>query len=447
MDAAVPLDPPDADADAALAAGPAPDVDDPTVAATPELDAFEPLDSLGAIAAFLGVEDPGELVAVTEVLDDRNLFPTGAALLAVLLDDDDAVLDGIEGFGPPRWFPFDPRDASSAVPLMGWLGVGAGAGVAGVPGPLALRIGLGPLGTTLEVFGTGEAPQAPADALAALTELRRDVHPLRGRVVRVSGAAGNLSYRLVPPQAAGRERLVLPAAVWDVVDHHVHGFLAAGDRLVALGMGMHVGVLVVGAAGTGKTALCRVLAEELRDEATTLLVDPVTARDSLAELYALASLLAPTLVVIEHVEGAGPTRGTDAPLALAQFLTALDLADDALGPVVTVFTTGEVAAVDASVRAGGRLHSVVELPLPDLRARRAILDALVDAATTALGPDAVDDIDVAALARATEGATGADLHHIVRLALVGADGPITTASLLARARAGGWSGGDPGLYL
>ncbi|MCB1248326.1 MAG: ATP-binding protein, partial [Acidimicrobiales bacterium] len=155
----------------------------------------------------------------------------------------------------------------------------------------------------------------------------------------------------------------------------------------------------------------------------------------------------PTLVVIEHVEGAGPTRGTDAPLALAQFLTALDLADDALGPVVTVFTTGEVAAVDASVRAGGRLHSVVELPLPDLRARRAILDALVDAATTALGPDAVDDIDVAALARATEGATGADLHHIVRLALVGADGPITTASLLARARAGGWSGGDPGLYL
>ncbi|MEZ5208989.1 MAG: hypothetical protein R2690_18910 [Acidimicrobiales bacterium] len=308
MDAAVPLDPPDADADAALVAGPAPDVDDPTVAATPELDAFEPLDSLGAIAAFLGVEDPGELVAVTEVLDDRNLFPTGAALLAVLLDDDDAVLDGIEGFGPPRWFPFDPRDASSAVPLMGWLGVGAGAGVAGVPGPLALRIGLGPLGTTLEVFGTGEAPQAPADALAALTELRRDVHPLRGRVVRVSGAAGNLSYRLVPPQAAGRERLVLPAAVWDVVDHHVHGFLAAGDRLVALGMGMHVGVLVVGAAGTGKTALCRVLAEELRDEATTLLVDPVTARDSLAELYALASLLAPTLVVIEHVEGAGPTR-------------------------------------------------------------------------------------------------------------------------------------------
>ena len=118
MDAAVPLDPPDADADAALAAGPAPDVDDPTVAATPELDAFEPLDSLGAIAAFLGVEDPGELVAVTEVLDDRNLFPTGAALLAVLLDDDDAVLEGIEGFGPPRWFPFDPRDASSAVPLI-----------------------------------------------------------------------------------------------------------------------------------------------------------------------------------------------------------------------------------------------------------------------------------------------------------------------------------------
>lgn len=425
---------------------------DPVEALVGELDgdpmqlfAYEAVDSLVAIAAWCGVEEPTAMVVITEVLDDRSLFPTGAALVDLLTTIPDATIDGLEGFGPPRWFPFDPRDPDSAVPLVAWVGVPAGGLLEEGSGPLAFRIGLGPMGTMLEVFGGPDAGDLPARALVEVVERRRRLHPLRGQVVRVGGTAGNLVYRLVLPREVDRSRVVLPSGTWEVLDRHVGAFLHSGERLGRLGMGMHVGVLLSGAPGTGKTAVCRVLAEELRGEATVLFVDPITARDALSDLYALASLLAPTLVVIEHVEAAGPIRGSDAPTALAQFLTAVDLADDAIGPVVTVFTTSEVGAVDASVRVGGRLHCSVELTVPDLGARRRIIEGLLAAADGTV--EGAGQVDVAAVARVTEGATGADLHHIVRLALLEADGPITTQRLLARARAGGWTAGDTGLYL
>lgn len=411
-----------------------------------------PTDSLSAIAAFLGAASPDELAVVTEVLDDRTLFPTGAALAQLVKETEaaphherhdgtvaatDLVEGAVEGFGPPRWFPLDPRRPESAVPLIGWYGFGAGVLS---EERVAVRVGLSPLGSTLDVFAPAGRRDIAGSALAELGRRRREGNPLRGQVLRATGPSGNLAIRLLDHQPLDREQIILPVGTWEALDRHVHRFLRVGSRFADLGYGAHSGVLITGPPGTGKTAVCRVLASEARGQATVVFCDPVTSRDALAELYAALHHLAPALVIIEHAEGAGPLRGSDAPTALAQFLTALDLAQEAPAPIVTLLTTSEPSALDPSARHSGRMHLTVTLTVPDFAMRRRILDASLAKVN--------HEVDTSVIARITDGASGADLHHLLRLAVAEAgDQPVTTALLSELAATKGWGSGDTGMYL
>ena len=85
----------------------------------------------------------------------------------------------------------------------------------------------------------------------------------------------------------------------------------------------------------------------------------------------------------------------------------------------------------------GCCFRVIELPLPDERARASILRRY-------LGPLAgrVDTADVAAR---TEGSSGADLRELVRRAVLAAGERVTTRDLLAAMRDG--EAAAPGMYL
>ncbi len=427
-----------------------------------------PPDSMAQIAEWLDVEDPDTLSVVTEVLDDRTLFATGSVIRDIIDELDDPVGGGLEGFGAPRWFPFDTRDALSIVPLVGWFGVPEGTLGEGLTA-VALRIFLGQLGPTLEVVA---APGQLVDAgrvLAAFNERRKARNPLKRKLLRVGGGPNSLNFRVADPPKLTRADVVLPPGGWDQIDRTIFRPLltATSPRLRSV-LGAHTAVLIHGAAGTGKTTLCRVLAAELNGQATVIYVEPATGRDALVEVYASAQDLAPALVVIEHAEAAAPARGTDMPLTLVQFAAAFDLAQASRHPIVTLLTTTEPTAIDASFRQSSRLDLTLHLPVPDHPLRREILGVLLGSADgdgdgdgggvapgePALRPIHVD-VELDAIARVTDGATGSDLQHLVRLAVLEAlaegdpaEPAVVSTPLLRRlAAARGWAGTDTGMYL
>jgi transitional endoplasmic reticulum ATPase len=98
---------------------------------------------------------------------------------------------------------------------------------------------------------------------------------------------------------------------------------------------------------------------------------------------------------------------------VSQLLTELD-GIEGLEDVVVVATTNRPDLIDPALLRPGRLDRHVHVPVPDEEARKAILEV-----HTRHKPLA-DDVDLATLARRTEGFVGADIEALAREATMNA---------------------------
>ena len=269
---------------------------------------------------------------------------------------------------------------------------------------------------------TGDADTARAWLDGLLERSRRD-NPFRGRALEavMAGCTG-LRFRVLDLAAVDRADVVLPAAVWDEVDRNVHGLFAARQRLAAAGLAENRGLLLSGPPGTGKTMLTRVLAAELPAGVTVVFCDAKAVAGTVRQLYAELEHLAPALVVMEDIDlvVADRHRGAMSTGPLVDFLLALDGAVSSHRGVVTVATTNDSSAIDTAAKRAARFDRLVEVPPPDAAGRAAILTRYLRSLPN------TSDADVARVAAATDGATGADLRELVTLAVLhasAADGP------------------------
>jgi len=163
--------------------------------------------------------------------------------------------------------------------------------------------------------------------------------------------------------------------------------------------------MVAGPPGVGKSALCRIVAREVAGEVTVLIADMSVARHDLEDLYKQAARAAPTLVILEELDGiAGDRRGAGLSTELSQFLAAIDGIATPDELVVTLATTNAPELLDAAAVRTARFDRIVRLGLPDLRGRAKTLDRYLRGFATS------EPIDTRAVARATTDASGADPH-------------------------------------
>jgi len=195
-------------------------------------------------------------------------------------------------------------------------------------------------------------------------------------------------------------------------------FLKNPDRYAAAGAVGPRGVLMVGPPGTGKTLLARAVAGEADvpflaitgSSFVEMFVGVGAAR--VRDLFAAARKRAPAIIFIDEIDAIGQRRGgalvsnDEREQTLNQMLAEMDGFDPATG-VVVLAATNRPETLDPALLRPGRFDRQVEIPLPNLLERTAILG--VHTRTKHLGPD----IDLDAVARGTPGFSGADLAHPV----------------------------------
>lgn len=286
----------------------------------------------------------------------------------------------------------------------------------------------------------------PEDVAAAETYLRdllaRARGPenyLRGRCLQVVGTGHSVEIRHIPGPAASRDDVVVPEAVWAELDLNLGAIGVRRGLLRDLGLGTNRGVLLHGPPGTGKSAVCRIVAAELVGTATVLFCDALAVARQLTRVYAEVTRLAPALVVLEDIDLLVRRRGPHEDLGLHEFLAALDGVMSRHQDVVTLATTNDPSALDPAALRAARFDRLVEVPLPDAGARAAILRRY-------LGPLA-GKVALQAVAGATAGASGADLRELVRRGVLAAGADVDTAALVRLARERDHAEVETGLYL
>ena len=229
-----------------------------------------------------------------------------------------------------------------------------------------------------------------------------------GAKIYVEEASTGVTFADVAGQDEAKEALM------EVVD-----FLHHPDKYAAIGARLPKGVLLVGPPGTGKTLMAKAVAGEAKvpffsisgSEFVEMFVGMGAAK--VRDLFKQAGEKAPCIVFIDEIDAIGKKRdgsgmgGNDErEQTLNQLLAEMDGFDSSRG-VVLLAATNRPESLDPALLRPGRFDRRVPVELPDLQGRVAILKVHgrhvhIDG-----------DVDWQAIARATAGASGAELANII----------------------------------
>jgi transitional endoplasmic reticulum ATPase len=200
------------------------------------------------------------------------------------------------------------------------------------------------------------------------------------------------------------------------------------------------GILLYGPPGTGKTMLARATAGEI--DATFFRISPADilskwvgeAEQNVKKLFDAAAAEARSIIFIDEIEALVPARRDEGSSVMQrvvpQILQGMEGFDSKKGAVPILFmgATNVPWQLDPAVLRPGRFDEKVYVPLPDLPARRTMLDIYLGKRPVA------DAVNLDDLAKQLEGFSGADIKYVcdraatipfLRTVATGEEGDIT----------------------
>lgn len=194
-------------------------------------------------------------------------------------------------------------------------------------------------------------------------------------------------------------------------------FLHKPQKYADIGASLPKGALLVGPPGTGKTLIARAVAGEAKvpffaisgSEFVQMFVGMGAAK--VRDLFRQANEKAPCIIFIDEIDAIGKRRDSglggndEREQTLNQLLTEMDGFDGRKG-VVILAATNRPEDLDKALLRPGRFDRRIQMELPDLEGRKAILDVHLKKVRH-------ETVDIGIVARATAGTSGAELANIV----------------------------------
>ncbi|MDR1468015.1 MAG: ATP-dependent zinc metalloprotease FtsH [Spirochaetaceae bacterium] len=199
----------------------------------------------------------------------------------------------------------------------------------------------------------------------------------------------------------------------------VVAFLRNPQKFTKMGARIPKGVLLVGMPGTGKTLMARAVAGEAEvpyfhmsgSDFVEMFVGVGASR--VRDLFEQGKRHAPCIIFIDELDAVGRTRGAgyggghdEREQTLNQLLVEMD-GFDPKESIIILAATNRPDVLDPALLRPGRFDRQVTVSMPDVNEREAIL--AIHAKKVKLG----GDVNIARVARATPGMSGADLSNLV----------------------------------
>ncbi|MCI4434364.1 MAG: proteasome-activating nucleotidase [Thermoplasmata archaeon] len=177
------------------------------------------------------------------------------------------------------------------------------------------------------------------------------------------------------------------------------------------------GILLIGPPGTGKTLVAKAVAHHtnatfIRTVGSELVRKYIGEGARLVrELFDLAREKSPSILFIDEIDAIGARRmdlstsgDREVQRTLMQLLAEID-GFDPLGNVKIIAATNRPDILDEALIRPGRFDRIIEIPLPDENAREKIFRIHTRKMN-------IRDVEISALAKETNGLSGADIKAI-----------------------------------
>jgi transitional endoplasmic reticulum ATPase len=178
------------------------------------------------------------------------------------------------------------------------------------------------------------------------------------------------------------------------------------------------GILLFGPPGTGKTLLAKAVATESEANFISVKGPELLSKwvgeseKGVREVFRKARVAAPSIIFFDEIDAVAPARGTDEGSHVTERMVNQLLAEmdglQSLKDIVVIAATNRVDMVDPALLRPGRFDKLLEVPAPDAASREAILRVH----TSRMPLD--KDVDLKAIAKQTDGYSGADLEALCR---------------------------------
>jgi hypothetical protein len=222
----------------------------------------------------------------------------------------------------------------------------------------------------------GPTREGVRDALRGLLDEAAAENVYKGRTISVESAGSwreGFTIRFQTLRPTGRDDIVLPEELIEVVERNVLGMLKHGSTLRSAGRSLRHGLLFHGPPGTGKSMMVRYLAQTCRDH--TIILMTGAQQGLVRQSCHIARLLAPSIVVLEDVDLIAEDRDQNrCPVILHELMDEMD----GLGPraeVIFLLTTNRPEYLETALSARpGRIDQAIAFPLPDEACRRKLFE-------------------------------------------------------------------------
>ncbi|MEM0335413.1 MAG: CDC48 family AAA ATPase [Thermofilum sp.] len=275
-----------------------------------------------------------------------------------------------------------------------------------------------------------EAAMKALRRVLPLLDLEREEIPLEVlETIEVKMEDFMSAFREITPSALREIEVEVPTVRWDDIGgledvkqqlrEAVEWPLKHPEAYERLGIDPPKGILLYGPPGTGKTLLAKAVATESEANFVSIKGPEVYSKwvgeseRAIRELFRKARQVAPSVVFIDEIDALAPVRGlvtADSGVTervVSQLLTEMDGLERLEG-VVVIGATNRPDILDPALLRPGRFDRLIYVPPPDEKARFEILKVHTRRMPLA------EDVNLAELAKRTEGYTGADIELLVR---------------------------------